>query len=273
MLNCKSSLQILLLSIAVVAVFCQDNAYLKKRLHQEQAKEYKHSYEHVHPSYPLRAPKEPAPINEEQYQPESEGHVYAHTPENHGHVYAHAPESHGHVYVHAPENHGQVHEQAPENNDNVYEHAPENYRPAYSSQSIIHHPQSSPQDSEENKDEHVSPVYQYVQEENEEVNAHRPTRPKYQTVHYPVPAHHEEHRSKQPQKPQPHYAQSHEGFSFHRGVQLKQTPEHHPVEVHAYESHDEPVDYYVSFIKLSINHLHQTPNCILTFYSFILNTK
>ncbi|XP_028030195.1 uncharacterized protein LOC114243030 [Bombyx mandarina] len=130
--------------------------------------------------------------------------------------------------------------------EQAYEKPQESYPPAYSSQSIIHHAASGQQDSQENSGERG--IYQYVQEQNEDVKVRQPTTHKYQGVHYPVhypaPVQHEAPAAKPVYKPQAHYTRPQEGFSFHRGVHLEQAPVYQQTEGHAHESHDEPIDYY-----------------------------
>ncbi|XP_063890467.1 histidine-rich protein PFHRP-II-like [Helicoverpa armigera] len=155
-----------------------------------------------------------------------------------------------------------VHEEQESSSEAQYNAAPEGHGlggHAYSSQSIIHHAaaHAGQGESQESHNDHVAPVYQYVQEEPEhhqapaqhEIPAHH-----YQTVHFaPAQAHHEvqsyapEHGHAQSQYAQAHEglnyhhgANAHEGLSFHHGAQLH-TSVHHPAPVH----HVAPVHHAV----------------------------
>lgn len=121
---------------------------------------------------------------------------------------------------------------------------------AYSSQSIIHHAALAGQEeSQESHNEHIAPVYQYVQEEEEPANneapAHRVTPAQhYQTIQYVPPQQQNEvqshpvHAHAQSQFRHSHEGlnyqnggNAHEGVSFHQGAQLH-TSVHHRVPVH-----------------------------------------
>ncbi|KAJ0179786.1 hypothetical protein K1T71_004377 [Dendrolimus kikuchii] len=162
-------------------------------------------------------------------------------PKEYKHSYEHIPLK---AYPTAPA------EPAPISEEQYQDRAPqerepqENYGHAFSSQSIIHHP--GQQGSQENSEEQVVPVYQYVSEPNEESNAYNQMPQKYQAVHYPVPApvHLDIPTVKFPSnpKPKPHYVQAEESLPYHH-AHAQPTPVARP-EIHSYESHDEPIDYY-----------------------------
>lgn len=91
-------------------------------------------------------------------------------------------------------------------------------------------------------EEEYAPVYQYVQAQHEPSHHAAPVHTQ-QIVHF-LPKH-------QSSGHESHY--SHEPVSFHHGVQL-QAPAHHQAESHSQESHEEPVDYYVSlFLNILIS--------------------
>ncbi|KAJ8732894.1 hypothetical protein PYW07_015493 [Mythimna separata] len=147
---------------------------------------------------------------------------------------------------------------------------------AYSAQSIIRHAAVANQgESQESQDEHVAPVYQYVQEEEEpshqQVPAHHETPAQhYQSIQFaPAQAHHEvSHHQSHPQyeHAQPQYAQglegssfqqdakAYEGLSFHSGAKLH-TSIHHSAPVH----HAAPV-HHVASVQHGIPVHHEAPS-------------
>lgn len=146
-----------------------------------------------------------------------------------------------------------VQEEQDSSNGQHYSSVPESHGHAYSSQSVIHHPTFSVHEaSQESGDEHVAPVYQYVQEE-EEVPAHHVTPAKhYQTIRYPAPApvHHDH-------APQPHdeyhivkpHSSVHVEPHYSHGTQEQEyqhaSQQHAQQDIpHVHDSHDEPIDYY-----------------------------
>lgn len=149
------------------------------------------------------------------------------------------------TYPTAPSEPAPINEEQYQERDPQEKEPQENHGQAYSSQSIIHH---SGQESQENSGEQAVPVYQYISEQNDESNSQNQVPQKYQAIHYPVPAsvHLDIPTIKIPShhKTKPHYV-AQESLPYHHA---HAQPASHHSEVNSYESHDEPVDYYVSFL-------------------------
>lgn len=204
--------------MAVVIASCSDRHYLKHTQH-ESHKKYKHPYEH---RIQVREP------SSEEYKPE-----------------------HGH---------------------------------AYSSQSIVHQGQTAAYEGSHESD-HGSPVYQYkVNEQSEDApvqHKYQAHYPQHEIQAVKVPAHHEtayypeshEHREPyhhsesyeahidpayqhhdvqtpayyQPDSHEVHHQKVHYQPESHEPAHHHTVSEHHaPVQAESQESHDEPIDYYVS---------------------------
>ncbi|KAJ8731865.1 hypothetical protein PYW08_014595 [Mythimna loreyi] len=141
---------------------------------------------------------------------------------------------------------------------------------AFSSQSIIRHAGVTGQDeSQESQNEHVAPVYQYVQEEEEPAPQqgqaqHETPAQHYQTFQFtPAQVHHEvSHHQSHPQHEhaQPQYAQGHEGSSFQQDANAYEGLSFHSgAKLHTSVRHTVPIQH-IGPVHHGIPVRHEAPS-------------